>query len=96
MFKLVVPMVVLAMAWTNGPGGLALGNPSWVIIVIYICAARAVTESVCRLFPLVHSQLVDEDHHLHNLEAWRLRSLELRHSSRNQEKASRPFLVGKY
>lgn len=65
-FKLLVPLAVLATAWMNGPGGLALGDPGWLIIVIYICVARTVTESVCRLFPLVHSQLVDEDHHLHN------------------------------
>jgi Na+/melibiose symporter-like transporter len=65
-FKLLIPMAVLGAAWVNGSGGLTIGNPGWLLIVIYICTARVVTESVCRLFPLVHSQLVDEDHYLHN------------------------------
>lgn len=65
-FKLLIPLAVLAAAWVNGSGGFTLGNPGWFLIVVYICSARVVTESVCRLFPLVHSQLVDEDHYLHN------------------------------
>jgi Na+/melibiose symporter-like transporter len=37
----------------------------WAVIVVFLCGLRIVTETICRLMPLVRSELVDEDCYLH-------------------------------
>lgn len=45
------------------------------IIAFYLCFARVVTETCCRLFPVVISELVDEDKILHKRNASRSASI---------------------
>ena len=40
-------------------------EPSTWLVVAYFCTGRVVTECICRLFPLVTSELADEDRALH-------------------------------
>lgn len=64
--KLLLPIMVLLLAWTQGPGGLQVGDPGWLAVVAYLVSARVVTECICRVFPLAATQLVDEDQFLHH------------------------------
>ena len=50
-----------SLAFVSGPGGWAMASPSWLVTAAYLCSARVLTECVCRLMPLIVSQLIDED-----------------------------------
>jgi Na+/melibiose symporter-like transporter len=67
--KIVCALGMLAALLLGTSGGLSSFSSSTsmlpFLLTVYLCGSRVFTECVCRLFPLVVSNLVDEDRVLH-------------------------------
>lgn len=66
--KILLSIFVCVVALGTGRAGepWRLHSPGWLLTAVYLCTARVLTECVCRFFPLVVAQLVDEDSALNN------------------------------
>jgi hypothetical protein len=55
--------MLTALVWgtSGGMTGLSSSTILPYVLMVYLCGSRVFTECVCRLFPLVVSNLVDED-----------------------------------
>jgi len=67
--KVMAALAMISMLASGTGGGIqGFGSSSALAyaVLVYLCGSRVLTECVCRLFPLVVSNLVDEDRVLHH------------------------------